>query len=66
MNVSGTAFERIDTEMVTPIVRQALGHETTEVTSWEIQQVHGGAGAGTAGGLLSIAFSVQVGMEMTP
>jgi hypothetical protein len=34
---------------LTPVVRQALGSETIEVTSWEVRHVHGGFGFGSAG-----------------
>jgi hypothetical protein len=38
----------IDQTTLTPLVRDALGSKTVEVTNWEIEQVHGGIGTGTA------------------
>jgi hypothetical protein len=43
-------LQSIDNATLTPIVRQALGSKTAEVTSWHAQQVHGGGSFGTAGG----------------
>lgn len=45
---SDALLESIDKAMLTPLLRQALGSETVEVTSWDTQQIHGGCG--TAGG----------------
>jgi hypothetical protein len=42
-------LQSIDREMLTPLVRQALGSQTVEVTSWNIQEVHAGWGYGSAG-----------------
>ena len=38
----------IDQATLTPAVRSALGSKTVEVVNWEIEQLHGGIGAGTA------------------
>ena len=40
----------LDTATLTPLVRQALGSEMVEVTSWGSRQIHGGLGFGSAGG----------------
>ena len=47
---SNTPLGSIDSAMLRPLVRQALDCETAEVTDWDIQQIHGGSGYGTAGG----------------
>ena len=38
----------VDRAMLTPLVRSALNRETVEVMTWDHQQLHGGAGTGTA------------------
>ena len=38
----------IDRATLTPLVRSALLGEAVEVTSWECEQLHGGAGTGNA------------------
>jgi hypothetical protein len=45
-----TGLESVDAATLTPLVRQALGSETVEVTDWDIQRIHGGAAAGYMGG----------------
>ena len=49
-NDSDTKLQSIDEATLTPLVRQALGSETAEVTDWDCQQVHGGFAFGSAGG----------------
>ena len=41
-NQPDTQLQSIDSATLTPLVRQALGDETAEVTGWDAQQVHGG------------------------
>jgi hypothetical protein len=38
----------IDQATLTPLVRNALNRPTVEVTNWDYEQLHGGAGAGNA------------------
>ena len=40
-----TQLESIDNATLTPLVRQALGSETIDVTDWDCQQIHGGGQA---------------------
>ena len=42
--------ECIDSEVLTPLVRQALGSATVEIISWDAQQIYGGVSFGSAGG----------------
>ena len=38
----------IDQAMLAPLVQSALGSETVEVSNWQCEQLHGGAGTGNA------------------
>jgi hypothetical protein len=49
MVIGSDTLQSIDNATLTPLVRQALGSETVEVTSWDIQQVYGGSAWGVAG-----------------
>jgi hypothetical protein len=42
-------LQSIDSAMLTPLVRQALGSKTVEVAGWKIQEVHAGWSYGSAG-----------------
>jgi hypothetical protein len=44
-----THLQSICRATLTPLVRQALGSETVEVTNWDVQQLHGGFAGGHAG-----------------
>ena len=41
-------LDEIDQDTLTPLVQSALDSETVEVVNWELEQLRGGVGAGTA------------------
>jgi hypothetical protein len=45
----GTQLQSIDRVTLMPLVRQALGSESVEITNWDIEQIHGAAAGGYAG-----------------
>jgi AcrR family transcriptional regulator len=42
-------LSEIDCEVLTPVVRHALGSDTAEVVEWNCRQIHGGIGGGVGG-----------------
>jgi hypothetical protein len=41
-------LDAIDEATLTPLVQSALGNQAVEVVDWEVEQLHGGVGVGTA------------------
>ena len=62
-NNTDTQLQSIDTDTLTPLVRQALGSETAEVVDWHSEQIHAGA---TRASILRFAGDAEDRGDLVP